>query len=146
MAYVSSPPTYSETKIIWDYKTWQCEHIYVWGMWIGMNRHIRRRSPPHFLFRRLKSKTLNRESLGEKKHKEFLVSRLNSCGEKGVFIRDLLTVLLKPPFSFSANPSLKSGRLLKFPPLMSLKALLYCSMVLVTSFWLSWIIDSLLRA
>lgn len=61
-------------------------------------------------------------------------------------IPDLLTVVLNPPFSFSANPSLKSGRLLTFPLLMSLKALLYCSMVLVTSFWLSWISDSLLRA
>lgn len=59
---------------------------------------------------------------------------------------DLLTALLKPPFSLSPNPSLKSGRLLKLPPLRSLSALLYCSMVFVSSFWPSWISDSLVRA
>lgn len=65
---------------------------------------------------------------------QFKILVLRLLWEKKDILLDLLTALLKPPFSLSAKPSLKSGRLLRFPLLMSLSALLYCSMVFVSSF------------
>lgn len=43
------------------------------------------------------------------------------------------TMTPKPPFSLSGNPSLMSARLVMLPPCVPLRALLYCSMLLLIS-------------
>lgn len=72
---------------------------------------------------------------------------INDIGRKiEILTCGALTMAGNPPFSLSLKPSLMSARLVMLPPWVPFKVLLYCSMLLDTSCWLSWIWDNLLRA